>query len=71
MKKLFNEDVAPKCEYCHFGRITPDSNSVLCEKRGIMLPSSSCKSFKYDVLKRRPEKKPQLFSEYSAEDFKI
>ncbi|MCQ2461022.1 MAG: hypothetical protein MJ115_02610 [Clostridia bacterium] len=71
MKKLFNEDITPACEYCHYGRITPDNNSVLCEKRGIMLPTSSCKSFKYDVLKRRPQKKLQIFADYSAEDFTI
>jgi len=71
VKKLFNEDISPQCEYCHYGRITPDNYSVLCEKRGIMLPNSYCKSFKYDVLKRRPQKKLQLFADYSADDFKL
>lgn len=71
VKKLFKDDIEPACEYCHYGRITPDNNSVLCVKRGIMLPSSNCKSFKYDVLKRRPKKKAQLFSDYTADDFKL
>ena len=71
MKKLFNREDKPACEYCKYGRFTPDNSSVLCVKHGIMLPGSYCNSFKYDVLKRRPRPKPKLFGEFTADDFKL
>ncbi len=36
-----------------------------------MCPDSSCKHFKYDPLKREPERSPKLKTQYSAEDFKL
>ena len=71
MKKLTNMDKSPACEYCHYGRVTADEKAVLCEKRGIMRRDSSCRSFKYDVLKRQPRKPLPLFGQYTEEDFKL
>ena len=51
MKKLFNFNKIPACEYCSFGRFSPDDAMILCIKKGIMMPGSSCSSFKYDVPK--------------------
>ncbi len=71
MKKLFKDDITPACEYCKHGRLTPDATGVLCVKNGIMLPNSTCKSFKYDALKRRPKKHLQIFSDFSEDEFKL
>jgi len=70
MQRLFNANISPACEYCNFGRLSPDFQSVLCSKKGVMSPSSSCRHFKYDPLKRRPKKQPKL-KEYSKEDFEL
>lgn len=71
MKKLFNPNIPPSCSYCSFGRLSPCGDKILCVKKGLMLPSSHCRSFKYDILKRVPEKKPSLNLKLSAEDFKL
>lgn len=71
MKKLFNFKKSPACEYCAHGRFTPDSTAILCVKKGIMLPSSHCKLFKYDALKRRPRQAPKISTDFSEEDFSL
>ncbi|MCR5484232.1 MAG: hypothetical protein K6F09_01440 [Clostridiales bacterium] len=68
---LFNKGIVePKCRHCEYGRLTPDGETVLCIKRGIMEADSSCRSFSYDPLKRIPRKAPKI-PEYSADDFSI
>lgn len=71
MKKLFSTKISPSCEYCRFGRISPDGVSVLCEKMGIMQKDSSCSKFKYDVLKRRPLREAKIDTNYDKEDFTL
>ncbi|MBO4446214.1 MAG: hypothetical protein IK036_02355 [Clostridia bacterium] len=71
MSRLFKDDISPACEHCKHGRLTPDGTGVLCVKNGIMLPDSYCKSYKYDVLKRRPKKNLLIFSDYTEDDFKL
>ena len=34
--KYFDKHMAPKCDYCQFGRRAKDGNKVLCEKRGLV-----------------------------------
>ena len=70
MKTLFFKNkIEPSCSYCKFGKV--DSNEkVYCHKKGIKNIDESCKSFKYDPLKRVP-KKIVLSSEYSKKDFEI
>ncbi|MDO4832277.1 MAG: hypothetical protein Q4A45_02585 [Clostridia bacterium] len=71
MKKLFNFNKIPACEYCSFGRFSPDDAMILCIKKGIMMPGSSCSSFKYDVFKRRPKGEAKIFNDYSEDDFSL
>ena len=68
--KLLNKKITPKCIYCVNGITTADGEKVLCERKGGMLPDSSCKKFIYDVLKRSPEEKAVLPT-FTAEDFAI
>ena len=69
MAKVYDKSISPSCSYCQFGRLSPDKEGILCIQQGIMLPSSSCKKFKYDPLKRQPKQKPKLFTGYNPEDF--
>ncbi len=71
MKKLFGtKDVSPYCEYCAHGRLSPDKESVLCKKLGIVTKDFNCKKFKYDPLKRQP-KRPKQLDKFNEEDFSL
>ena len=50
---LFQKKIEPRCAYCAHGR-TLNEDQVACPKRGIMSPSSHCRSFQYDPLRRVP-----------------
>ncbi|MEG1551409.1 MAG: hypothetical protein RR355_03990, partial [Oscillospiraceae bacterium] len=67
---LNKKDISPKCEYCMNARKSPDGNTMLCTKKGIVDNDYCCKKFKYDVLKRTPRKPPKL-SEFSKDDFSL
>lgn len=70
-KKLFNTGSVDKiCANCIHGRHTPDGDSVLCVKKGIMSRYSACRKFEYDPLNRIPVR-PVAMSEFSAEDFEL
>lgn len=70
-QKLFNKNSYPKCcANCFYGRTPKDRNSVLCEKKGIMHLDDSCGKYKYDPLKRVPQKLI-LSTNYSEDDFKL
>ena len=50
---LFQKNIEPRCTYCQRG--TPlDEEKILCTKQGVVAPGGSCRSFKYDPLKRVP-----------------
>lgn len=70
-KKLVNtEDITPVCRLCSHGMIAADGDCVLCVKTGIRQLDSSCRSFKYDPLKRVPKKNIGIGS-FTKEDFKL
>ena len=69
MKKMFDKTIIKKCEHCLFGNDLGDGE-IICIKRGIVNKNGLCRKYKYDPLKREPQK--QLFSDnYSPDDFKI
>lgn len=67
---MFGKKIEPACEYCKFGRKSPDSEKVFCQKKGVVNFYDSCRSFKYDPLKRAP-KKIKLKNDLSEKDFEI
>ena len=69
-KALLSKDVSPKCVYCETGVATEDGKMILCKKKGVMLPDSFCRKFRYDPLKRVPET-VKLQSGFSEEDFSL
>ena len=68
---LFQTKIEPHCTYCVHGH-TLTEEQVACPKKGIMAPGSSCRSFKYDPLKRVPPRPVDLLSGiHSDEDFSL
>ena len=58
------------CRICAHGILSPDGESVLCVKTGIRQLDSSCRSFKYDPLKRVPKRQPTAGG-FTKEDFEL
>ena len=71
MKKLFGKkDISASCSYCVHGRIAPNKESILCKKAGLVDVDYSCKKFKYDPLKRQPQR-PRPIIKYEEDDFSL
>ncbi len=69
--KYFDKNIAPKCDYCQFGKRAKDGNKVLCEKRGLVDCSYSCNKFAYSPLKRIPVKQLNFVGSLADEDIYI
>ena len=69
--KYFDKHIAPKCDYCQFGRRAKDGNKVLCEKRGLVDCNDSCNKFIYSPLKRIPVKQLNFVGSLADEDIYI
>ena len=67
---LNKKETAPACRICSHGILSADGESVLCVKTGIRQLDSSCRSFKYDPLKRVPMRKRGM-GEFTMEDFEL
>ena len=60
-KKLFEEyDISKKCAFCEYSSKTLDEEKMLCKKKGIVHTDYSCRSFRYDLMKRTPKRLPVL-----------
>ena len=71
MKKLLNKkEISPSCSYCAYGKLSPDKETVLCKKKGIVEKDFACRKFVYDVLKRQP-KRPKKLEKFNPEDFSL
>ena len=68
---LFQKHIEPRCAYCT--RCRPlNEEQVVCEKKGVMSAASSCRSFRYDPLKRVPPRPAALDTgRLSEEDFSL
>ena len=69
-KTIYSDNISPKCLYCETGVVSPDGNSVLCVKKGVMMPDSFCRKFRYDPLKRTPET-VKLNTDFTPDDFSL
>ena len=58
------------CDYCRFGRPSPDGENILCEKKGIKEKGEKCRAYKYDPLKRVPLNQPAL-ADVDPSDFEL
>ena len=69
--KYFDKKIAPKCDYCQFGKRAKDGNKVLCEKKGLVDSNYSCSKFEYSPLKRIPVKQLNFVGSLADEDIYI
>lgn len=71
MTMLFTKKMDARCEYCKHGAPLGD-DKVFCVKRGVMIPDSFCRKFRYDPLKRVPPR-PSIpdFSRLKDSDFHL
>ena len=68
---MFQKKIEPRCAYCEKGA-TLSIESVMCIKKGVVAASGSCRSFRYDPLKRVPPRPaPPDFSKLKDEDFSL
>ena len=68
MSDVFNKELPCSCKYCVFGKDSLFSGEVLCKKRGVTSPTDYCRHYKYDPLRRVPEK-VKIADGYNSEDF--
>lgn len=68
--KAFNKKIPPNCQYCVHGISSPFSEEILCIKRGVTNGRDSCWRYKYDPLKREPNK-IKIADNYKPEDFSL
>ena len=71
MSKIgFNKDLKKSCEYCRYGTVLEFTNETICKKRGVTDKTDSCRSYKYDPLKRVPQK-IKIANDFTEADFKL
>ena len=66
--KIFKKEISRACKHCIFSHDFGSQDEVLCQKRGAVNKDDCCRKYKYDVLKRKPDK-ATLSGDYSQEDF--
>lgn len=71
MKRFFDKNIEPRCEYCEKGYLSVDGKNILCKKKGIVEKGFSCLSFTYDPILRRPKPAAPALQQYNPEDFKL
>ena len=68
---LFRKDMDPRCAYCKRGQQL-NEREVACVKRGVVPVEHSCRSFRYDPLKRVPPRPAALDTKrLSEQDFSL
>ncbi|MCR4564144.1 MAG: hypothetical protein K5755_05870 [Clostridiales bacterium] len=64
------KDISKRCEYCEYGKLTADRQTVLCPKKGPVAPDFFCRKYKYDILKRKPKKAADV-KPINPDDYKL
>jgi hypothetical protein len=54
MARHHDEEQQNICLYCEHAQILQSGEQVLCPYRGILGVCSTCRRFRYDILKRTP-----------------
>lgn len=70
MVTVFNKKISPACQYCLYATPLSFGDDVLCKKKGISQKSDKCRHYKYDPLKRQPNK-VDIRTDFEIDDFKI
>ena len=70
MSSFFNKELPRSCKYCVYGKDLLFSEEILCKKHGVTSFSDYCRHYKYDPLRRVPEK-VKIADGYKPEDFSL
>ena len=65
----FSKELSHACKYCINAR-SYNNTEMLCKHRGVVLLNDCCKKYKYDPLKREPQRILQN-ENWTAEDFEL
>lgn len=70
-QKLFSgKNYDKRCEYCLKGKLPADRSVVLCRKFGVVSTDYVCRGFRYDPLKRIPNR-TKLKSVFDEDEFSL
>ena len=69
-RNVFRKDIEPRCAYCSRANVLDDHN-MSCSKRGIVPLDGSCRSFRYDPLRRIPPRPAVLRGTFTDADFQL
>lgn len=70
MSAMFNKKLPHFCRYCAFGKGSLFTGEILCKKHGVTSANDSCRHYKYDPLRRIPER-VKIADDYNPEDFSL
>lgn len=68
--KFFNKKLNRNCGCCVYGEQSEYSSEIFCRKHGVCDKQDCCRHYKYDVLKREPER-IVANTDFSKEDFEL
>lgn len=67
-----NDEVSKICATCKHARPLETENDYLCDKHGVVERGYTCRSYKINLLLKRPPKKRSInTARYNPEDFSI
>ena len=67
---LFNKKLTKSCAWCIHGKSSEFCEEIFCKKHGVTTKIDACRHYKYDSLKRVPNRiKPS--DNYNSDDFKL
>lgn len=67
-KKLFGNNIEPRCIYCHNCTVMLDG-SYICNAKSELI-NGKCRRFKYNPLLRKPSDMPKL-PKFDPKDFEL
>lgn len=68
--KGFNKKLQKSCLWCIHGRKSDYLDDIFCKKHGVTTRADACHHYKYDPLKRVPQKVNPA-GQFTADDFTL
>lgn len=56
MASIFNKKLSKSCSFCVYGNKSEYSDEIFCAKHGVTNRRDYCRHYKYDILKRKPDR---------------
>ena len=68
---VFRKKIEPRCAYCA-NADSAGTGLVICWKKGVISDAGSCRSFRYNPLRRTPPRPAAAdFSKYDDRDYSL